>query len=102
MNAWLAHIGVPDILPRCACGAQAQTVRHILLHCPDLVNLRAEMLEIAQTENLEEILSSRAGSQAAVHMLLRSGLLGQFRVANEIAKESATPTSPLRDLDSWT
>ena len=102
LNAWLAHIGVPDILPRCACGAQAQTVRHILLHCPDLVNLRAEMLEIAQTENLEEILSSRAGSQAAVHMLLRSGLLGQFQVANEIAKESATPTSPLRDLDSWT
>jgi hypothetical protein len=51
-------------------------VRHILLHCPDLVNLRAEMLEIAQTENLKEILSSQAGSQAAVHMLLHSRLLG--------------------------
>ena len=53
------------------------------------------MLEIAQTENLKEILSLQAGSQAAVHMLLYSRLLGQFQVANKIAKESATLTSPL-------
>ena len=39
LNTWLAHIRVLDILLQCACGAQAQTVRHILLHCPDLVNL---------------------------------------------------------------
>jgi len=67
---------VLDILLQCACRAQAQIVCYILLHCPDLVNLHAKMLEIAQIENLEEILSSQAGSQAAVHMLLCSGLLG--------------------------
>ena len=70
-------------------------MHYILLYCPDLVNLYTKMLEIAQIENLKEILSSQAGSQAAVHMLLYSGLLGQFQVANKIAKESATLTSPL-------
>ena len=33
LNAWLASIHVPDILPRCDCGWRAQTVRHVLLHC---------------------------------------------------------------------
>jgi len=34
LNAWLASIQVPDVLPRCDCGWHAQTVRHVLLHCP--------------------------------------------------------------------
>ena len=36
LNAWLAAIGVPDINPRCLCGLHAQTVRHVLLHCPQV------------------------------------------------------------------
>ena len=102
LNAWLAHIGIPDILPRCACGAQQQTVRHFLLYCPNFADLHAKMLETARSENLEEILSSGTGAQAAVRMLLRSGILGQFRLANEIAEENPTSTItiPLQDLDS--
>ena len=34
LNAWLAAIHKPDIYPQCPCGWIAQTVRHILLHCP--------------------------------------------------------------------
>ena len=62
------------------------------------------MLETARSENLEEILSSGTGAQAAVRMLLCSGILGQFRLANEIAEENPTSTItiPLQDLDSWT
>ena len=62
------------------------------------------MLETAYLENLKRILSLETGTQAAVCMLLRSGILGQFRLANEIAEENPTSTItiPLQDLDSWT
>jgi len=102
LNAWLAQKGVPDVLPRCQCEYQAQTVRHVILYCPLLVHLRAEMIEAARSEDLTEILTSQHGSQAAVRMLLRSGLLGQFRLANEISEDNFAPTGPLQDLDSWT
>src|SRR5436305_9086369 len=36
LNAWLASVQVPDILPRCHYGWNAQTVRHVLMQCPPL------------------------------------------------------------------
>src|SRR5438477_8450364 len=36
LNAWLASVQVPDILPRCPYGWNAQTVRHVLMQCPPL------------------------------------------------------------------
>ena len=62
------------------------------------------MLETARSENLVKILSSGTGAQAAVRMLLRSGILSQFRLANKIAEENPALniTIPLQDLDSWT
>jgi hypothetical protein len=32
--ATLASVGVPGILPQCPCGHPAQTVKHIIIYCP--------------------------------------------------------------------
>ena len=69
-------------------------MRHFLLHCLDFVDLYIKMLEIAQLENLVDILTLDTGARAAVRMLLRSGILAQFRLAHEIAK-NPTLTIPL-------
>ena len=76
-------------------------MRHFLLYCLDFVDLRVKMLETAQLENLVDILTSDTSARAAVRMLLRSGILAQFRLAHKIAK-NPTLTIPLQDLDSWT
>jgi hypothetical protein len=34
LNAWLAKVNVPGIIPQCPCGFPAQTVKHTILHCP--------------------------------------------------------------------
>src|SRR3954452_21201433 len=57
LNAWLASVQVPDILPRCPCGWNAQTVRHVLIHCP-LLN-RTDLITQTQSESLTEILTQR-------------------------------------------
>ena len=77
-------------------------MRHFLLYCPDFKDLCVKMLETAQSDNLEDILTLETGTQAAVRMLLRSGILAQFRLAHEIAENPTLTTTPLQDLDSWT
>ena len=100
LNAWLADIGVPEATRRCPCGAAAQTVRHILLHCPDLTAHRLRLLEATGFEDLNQILSTRTGAKAASRLLLNSGLLRQFDLAKQLEQDSPASTTPL-DLDSW-
>ena len=87
LNAWLASVRVPDILPRCDCGWHMQTVRHILLHCPRLLQQRAELIRDTGSEHLQAILTHTASAQAAVRWFIRCNILAQFRVAREINGE---------------
>src|SRR5881394_4514968 len=84
LNAWLASVRVPDILPACTCGWWAQTVRHVLLHCP--LYERASLIRQAQTESLPAILSQPAGARAAAKWLIRNGILQQFNTAKAIGE----------------
>src|SRR5207248_8486622 len=68
LNAWLASVRVPDILPLCTCGWRAQTVRHVLLHCP--LYERTSLIRQAQTESLPAILSQLAGAHAVAKWLI--------------------------------
>jgi reverse transcriptase-like protein/retrotransposon-encoded endonuclease len=99
LNAWLASIGVPEILPHCPCGWQAQTVRHILLHCPR--HNRVGLVSSTQSERLHDILSQRRSARIAASWFTRQGVLQQFRVAKEILEESHGDYSPLPELDTW-
>ena len=65
----------------------AQTVRHILPRCPGLNHLRPRLIATARCEDFHRILSTQGSAQAAARMIIRSGLLAQFRLADEIDKE---------------
>jgi hypothetical protein len=103
LNAWLASIQVPDILPRCPCGWQAQTVRHIhvLLHCPNYASERPRLIAQTRTENLREMLSKPERAMAAAKWFVRQGVLEQFNTAREIEAEDAAQYVPFQELDSW-
>ena len=90
---------VPDMLPRCACGWHAQTVRHIFLQCPRCEEGRLELLRLAGSERLEEILSRVASAHAAARWLIQHGILQQFNTAREIEEEDTTDHTPLQVLD---
>jgi hypothetical protein len=98
LKAWLASIRVPEILPQCDCGWQAQTVRHILLHCPNYAQTRPDLIRQTGSEDLRLILSRTASAQAAARWLTRIGILAQFNVACEIEAEDTTDHAPFQEL----
>ena len=99
LNAWLAAIRVPGILPRCPCGWTNQTVHHILLWCPQLS--RRDLIVQCRSERIEEILGRKRSAQAAARWLIEAGILAQFQVAREISKEDTTGYSPFLQLETW-
>lgn len=71
---------VPNVLSaRCACGTGAMTVRHVLLSCPEWRREREEELGGRQRD-LREILRGGVGATAALRLVLRIGILDQFRL----------------------
>ena len=85
LNAWLASIQVPGVPPACQCGWPAQTVRHLLLHCPRYT--RDQLVQLYSTERLDEMLSRPAAAAYAARWLVNSGAMEQFRVVKEIEEE---------------
>jgi hypothetical protein len=99
LNAWLAAIGVPGVLPRCPCGWANQTVHHILLWCPQFS--RGGLIAQSRSERTEEILGRKKSAQAAARWLIETGVLAQFQVAKEISKEDTSGYRPFQQLEEW-
>ena len=99
LNAWLALIQVPDVLPHCTCGWQAQTVRHVLLHCPYYD--RGDLIQAVQTESLHAILSQPNSAQHAAKWLIRQNVLKQFQTAKAIGEEDISRHAPFQSLEDW-
>ena len=62
LNAWLASVRVPGVLPRYECGWQEQTVWHVLLHCPNYAQSRPDLIRQTGSEDLRSILSRTASA----------------------------------------
>ena len=99
LNAWLAAIQVPGIAPVCSCGTHAQTVRHILLHCPRVE--RTDLIVRCGTERMEEILGRPECARHAARWLVRSGIMEQFRAAAEIEQEDRSGYRPFDSAEQW-
>jgi hypothetical protein len=102
LNDFLARVGVPDIRPDCICGFPRQDVKHIMLHCPNFSN-RASMFLQGGSQNLQTILTTNKGIQAATNWVLRQGILEQFRIPRRVMMENITaefwqPLPKLSDL----
>ena len=68
----------------------------MLLQCP--LHNREDMLREARTQELDELLSQEKSARAAARWFVRSGILEQFRVANQIAGENRSEYQALRLL----
>jgi hypothetical protein len=99
LNAWLAAVQVPNITPACPCGWHAQTVRHILLHCPR--HERIGLIQACGTERIDDILSRPQCAKHAARWLVHAGVLDQFRVAAEIAKEDTKGYKVFPAAEEW-
>lgn len=99
LNAWLASVQVPGILPRCACGWRAHTVRHVLLHCPYYD--RTELPHEAGTEDLYTMLSQPDSARIAAKWLIQQNVMEQFRTAKEIGTEDVRGHVPLPEIGQW-
>src|SRR5947209_3859200 len=86
LKDWLTRVDVPNVIRRCDCGYPAQTVRHVLLQYS--LHNREDMLREARTQELDKLLSQEKSAQAAARWFVSSGMLEQFRVANQIAGEN--------------
>ncbi|KAI1003129.1 hypothetical protein K3495_g5075 [Podosphaera aphanis] len=95
LNAWLASIGVPETSPNCSCGEHIQTVKHILLYCPEHAELSSRMLIDAGTTNFSQLLITSRGCRAAARMLLATDRLQQFVIAIEIERETSNLTTTI-------
>jgi hypothetical protein len=87
---FLYERGVPDIYSkRCDCGREAMSVRHVLLTCPKWRDVReTELREFG--EDLREILGTKEGATAAIRMILKTGLLEQFKATPCEEREEST------------
>lgn len=91
LNAWLTGIEVPDILPRCACGWPAQTVRHVFMFCPNLARQRQLLVRQADAHSLDELLQSPASARAAA----------RFLIGSNFGWPGTSTRSPPRDIGSF-
>ena len=100
LNGWLASINVPGIDRRCTCGWAEQTVRHVLIHCPDQQVSRDRYL-LPGVIDLNEMLTRPTSAHRAAQWLVNCGLLPQFTVANEISQENIAEYQTLKTLYEW-
>src|ERR1700743_1434333 len=83
LNEWLSRIRETGRSPQCPCGWHAQTVLHILLHCTRYQQGRTQILTLANSTNMTNILTRIDSAHAAARWLIKCGALEQFNLARQ-------------------
>jgi hypothetical protein len=69
--------------PNCECDRAEQTVNHIIEECPLFRTTRKELLGRVVIRNAIEVMEDPKRAKLAVQLLLRTGLLDQFRIVRQ-------------------
>lgn len=103
LRGYLAKINRAETA-QCTCEQGRQTVSHILLACPLLVNLRDRMrrqledVGVSMALGTDELLSRKEARPILARFMLDSGLLGQFLDVDPIATGMENPEENPADL----
>lgn len=89
LKSYLYGRGVPGVdSPRCDCGHQKQTAKHIVVFCPKWTGLRQRIfvteLSAGRTLDYRSVTGTTAGLRKAAHLLIETGLLQQFEMAKSL------------------
>ncbi|QQK46343.1 Aldehyde dehydrogenase (AldH12), putative [Penicillium digitatum] len=77
--------------PRCQCDLGNQSVKHVLLECPLLEELRSEIVEelfeagVSTTLGEQAMLTEAKAAPIVAKFIIASGLLGQFQSVDSVA-----------------
>jgi len=80
-NAFLAQLRVPNVSSDCTCGHPDQTVKHVVLFCPDIDRSNENL---SPSSDLNSILTNAASLRKAVRWLIGLNILPQFHLAREL------------------
>jgi hypothetical protein len=80
-NAFLARQRVPNVTPDCTCGYPNQTVKHVMLFCPDTDRSNESLGHLS---DLKSILTDAVSLRKAVRWLMGLNILPQFHLAREL------------------
>ena len=86
VREWLYRIGVPNVTPECPCRWHAQTVQHLLIHCPRMPT--ATLRQRVESGDIHIMLNTPGKAQITARWFIGTGLLSQFEVARQIDDEN--------------
>lgn len=92
LNHYLWRINLRDS-PLCLCDLGGQTVRHIIMDCPQFVSQRDSMFEkirgVKRAAGFDMIMSEKGAAVAIAQFILETGILEQFRAVDPQATGDA-------------
>jgi hypothetical protein len=86
LRAYLTRQRVPDITPECTCGYRTQTLKHIMLFCPERQESRRRLTQTVGSD-WKTITQTRRGLNAATRWMIQESVLDRFSLAREEEEE---------------
>ena len=80
LRAYLTGRRVPGITPECSCGYRAQTLKHIMLFCPEWQGSRWRLTQKVGSD-WKTITQTKRGLNAATKWMIQESVLEQFSLA---------------------
>jgi hypothetical protein len=81
-RAYLTRQRVPSITPECTCGYRAQTLKHVMLFCPERQESRRRLFQ-AVGSDWKTVTQTKRGLNAATKWMIQESVLDQFSLARE-------------------
>ena len=82
LRAYLTRRRVLGITPECTCGYRAQTLKHVMLFCPERQGSRLALIQ-AVGSDWKAITQTKRGLNAATRWMIQESVLDQFSLARE-------------------